>query len=234
VSEQQGNNHRYEAPRKPPGLISRIFGLFVGLFFFVFISTLTSIAIEWVGMVFFWEDEMSQHSHGVLQQELIYANDMIAQHIFKDFIATLYSGVSVAFRELFAFFGSSFSPSVNGDFATVLNSVGEYGRAAYYVTQIVFLRLIMVITCTFVYLFILSQAVVDGAVSRELRRLGGGRELDKRYLIARRSLVATFFLGNIFYITWPEPVHPLIFILPVVFLMYLALKTTIYRFQKYF
>lgn len=66
----------YQPPRrKEPSLIGQLFSALVQLFVWLMISLMLSIVIEWIGMIWFWPDQGSNHAKRVLAEDQRYLSE---------------------------------------------------------------------------------------------------------------------------------------------------------------
>jgi integrating conjugative element membrane protein (TIGR03747 family) len=238
-----------DTPRHPgerQGLAAGVLtGLAKALFWLLF-ALLFSIVIEWVGMMFWWPDQRTQHSQSMLEQELEYLNSDFRQSLLaSDTVAYAQRYRDIAYTVLFEWtrldevFTWLNAPSRPNDpqLMTRLRlgyrTLVDFVIAAITISQVFAVRLAVLTLAMPAFVLIGIVALVDGLVQRDLRRWGGGRESAFIYHHAKRWLFPALLLAWIIYLGLPFSVHPNVVILPFAGLFALSLTITAATFKKY-
>ena len=237
------NTQRHPAER---GIISQTFHVIFQTVALMLAALLFSIVVEWVGMVFFWPDEGTDHSRDMLAAELTYLNEDFKRSIVttsptlfaKDFADTFYyyGFEKTGFVKFIAWMKA---PPFAGDnrirmsLRKIYMPLSEYLVAAMIVTQVFAVRMAVLTLAMPVFLLFGLVGVTDGLVQRDLRRWGGGRESSFIYHHAKRFILPAV-LGTWFvYLSMPVSVHPNYVILPFAALFAMAVAITSSTFKKY-
>ncbi len=226
--------------------LSRILtGLAQGLKWLL-VSLFISILIEWVGMVFWWEDQGSAHSQQMLANELQYLgadsyySGWAAHRVqaARDFPDRVYDLVfeRIGIMELVHWITPVPSPHESG-IRPVLHrlhgSVSEYVVAAMQMVRVFVVRLTILVLSLPVFALFAWVALADGLVLRDLRRWGGGRESSFVYHYARKATLPLFLSAWVLYLVSPVSVHPFWILLPFALVFALAVRITAGTFKKY-
>lgn len=222
---------RQEKPKgfNPFNLILKPIGMAFTVTFYIMISIIVGIAIEWIGISFFWEQD---HAAKVLQQEFAYLGD--------NFSTTLFgmSAENTALKIIRALngylWGSQQQPTAGMLVIGWLQQLGQwtesYINAAIYVLMITSIRCVIIVLSTALVLIVTIAAAVDGLHERELRKLGGGNEHGDVYHWAKAWGPRILYMSPVLYLAWPTAINPNYIILPGLF----AFFTTVYLFfSKY-
>lgn len=237
-------NNRSEQPprRKEPGLLAKSVSWFVGGIYWLFISLVVSILIEWVGIAFFWPEQGSQHSAEVLRQDYRYLNQRVTQEA-SNIVSTIgdmtrkastwvdeNASIKRWLNETTERQGSGLRQWVKG----VYQQFGPYIDAVPNTTQVFFVRIAILILSMPAFFLFGVLGVVDGFVERDLRRWGGGRESSVIYNIARKSLARLFIATCVIYLSFPVSIEPSWIIIPFAMAFGLSVRVAVEKFKKYF
>lgn len=235
---------------KQQGLIACIITLPFRLFGVLCGSLLLSIAIECIGLHFFWPEESWHHAQHMLHFEL----EQVSEHFTRSVMVeepgrTANRWMDIAYDWLFIKSGllnwitdadAQASAGANNtvhDFKYYLGQVyvhfAAYLIAAAY-TALVFLVRLLVL-CLTLPLFLMAAFVgfIDGLVRRDVRSFGAGRESGFVYHRARASLMPLAVLPWVVYLVLPFSIHPLLVLLPCAALLGLAVNISAATFKKY-
>ena len=241
------NTREYPPPkkRKEPGLIGKLFSALIQLCVWLVISLILSIVIEWIGMRWFWPEQGADHAKKVFMTDQNYLNDQLRESSLsiKNHIVTFTNDAATwvenqsGFNALFEFIPSTPGSKLSGLRAW---GYGQYARfdlylqASSYVTQTFVIRLALILFSLPLFCIAMLVGAIDGLVERDLRRWGGGRESSNVFNLARSSVVPSFVMACVVYISLPFSVHPGIVILPFALLFGLAVRIAFERLKKYF
>jgi len=248
ASQAQGNASAQQ--RSEQGLISTTITRLMQLFFFLLMTLLFSILIEWLGMATdYWQEPDIQHSEKMLAQELKYLND--------DFKRSAIVEQPVEFAKNFAdrFYQITFQATgikaaviwlATPTLATASKTRGirktlhnmyllaeSYILAAMIVIQIFAVRLAVLILAFPVFVLLALLGLVDGLVQRDIRRWSGGRESSFVYHWAKKIFYPSLILPWIIYLAMPVSVHPNLVVLPFAVLFAVSVTVMASTFKKY-
>ncbi|ATN36804.1 integrating conjugative element membrane protein (plasmid) [Rhizobium sp. ACO-34A] len=228
------------------GLITlpfRLFGVLAG-------SLLISIAIECVGMYFFWPDEGWHHASNMLDYELA----QLSAHFTRSAIVqepgrTAHWLVEQAYDWIFVKSGLSqwiveaseqASAPARGaarDFRYYISLVyvwtESYLIASAFVLLVFIVRLLVLVLTLPLFLLATFAGLVDGLVRRDIRRFGAGRESGFVYHRAKASLMPLAVLPWVIYLALPISISPLLILLPSAIALGIAMDVFAGSFKKY-
>lgn len=228
------------------GTLTRLLGRVSQALYWLLFALLFSIALEWLGMVFWWPDEGLRHSREMLEAEVGYLQ--------ADFRRSLVSSDPARFAQRVAdktyvglfewtrlvdLLGWVGTPPATGESGLrirlhqLYQPLARFILAALQITQVFALRLAILLLATPVFLLFGVMALVDGLVRRDLRRWAGGRESSFVYHWSKRSALPLLVTAWIIYLALPFSVHPSGVILPFATLFALSIAITASSFKKY-
>ena len=211
------------AAREAPGLVGKLLRLLLWLF----ISLLFSILVECAGMTWWWPDEGLEHSRVMLEHEIGYlSGDLRSSALVADTAAYAKAFADTAYAWLWQRTGldaairwAGAPPPVEAsalrhEIHEVYARIAHYVVAAATVTQVFAVRVAVVTLSMPAFGLAALMGALDGLVSRDLRRWGGGRESSFVYHHARRWVWPMFLLAWVLYLSLPFSLHPSLAILP--------------------
>lgn len=235
---------------KQQGLIAGIITLPFRLFGVLCGSLLLSIAIECIGLHFFWSNESWHHAQRMLHFELAQVSEHFARSVIVEEPGrTASTLIERGYDWLFVKSGllqwitdadaqaSAGAGNAVHDFkyylAQVYVHVSAYVIASAY-TLLVFLVRLLVL-CLTLPLFLMTAFIgfIDGLVRRDVRSFGAGRESGFIYHRARATLMPLVVLPWVVYLALPFSIHPLFVLLPCAALLGLAVNIAAASFKKY-
>lgn len=231
--------------KKESGLIGSVFSSLVQGVFWLAVSLMLSILIEWVGMIWFWPGQGSEHAKAILTSDQVYLNQALYEQprvIKRRVIAVTHQSISWIVRQswiktiVHAVPNTTvgYFPLFQDRVQAVYQRHRDYLQASTYVTQTFAVRLALIVFSLPIFLIAALVGGVDGLVERDLRRWGGGRESSHVFNLARRSIMPAFVAACVIYISVPFSINPTIIILPFAILHGLAVRITFERLKKYF
>ena len=113
-------------------------------------------------------------------------------------------------------------------------SITDFLTAAFNVTAVFIIRLIILILYFPRLLLYTIVALVAGIVMRDIRKLSGGREYGYRFHYIKRWIKVSTGLVILAYLSVPEAIHPNWFLLPMVWMFSLSVLFLAATFKKYF
>lgn len=226
--------------RKEPGIIGRLLSGIFNLLFWLFISLLLSIAIEWVGMTWYWPDEGVNHSQAMLQHEQHYLNQRLQLHSTQhtqwvnDTIQHINQWITYVENNIHRILQQWNNHTYLGGVSRYYQQSTAYIAAVPYVAQVFFIRVSLIIFSLPAFILSGIFGAVDGLIERDLRRWGGGRESSNVYNIARKSTFPIFILACVMYLSLPVSIHPAWVIMPFVIIFGFSIRVSFERLKKYF
>ena len=229
-----------------PGIFSRaLTGIAQGLKW-LFISLILSILIEWIGMIFWWEEQGLAHSRRMLVKELQFLGADFHRSWLTEDPVQFASGLSerfyiIAFEwtgvvDLIAWITPAPGIEESG-LRPILHRfyrpVADFVLAAMQITQVFALRLAILTLATPLFGLFTLVALVDGLVRRDLRRWSGGRESSFVYHYAKKAAIPLIIMAWVLYLALPFSLHPSWIILPFALAFAFAVTITASTFKKY-
>ena len=228
------------------GVISGSFALLFAALFWLWIALVFSVLLEWAGMVFWWPDEGTAHSRGMLEAELSYINEDFQQSLVVASPARLarrfadgFYAVCFKWTRIAAFFDWLAAPPRPGEWRITTRVRGFYARisdfliAAMTITQVFAARLAVLTLALPAFALAALVGLADGLVHRDLRRWGGGREHGFLYHHAKRPLAPIFVACWVLYLSLPVSVHPTFVVVPFAAAFGALIALTASTFKKY-
>ena len=236
-------------PRRPvtrPGTFSRVLTGLAQCLKWLFLSLIFSVLIEWIGMLFWWEEQGLDHSRQMLVSELQFlgadfhrswltAHPMqFASDLSDRFyhIAFEWTGIVDLIQWITPVPGleeSGGRPVLHRFY----RPVADYVLAGMQITQVFALRLAILTLAMPVFGLFTLVALVDGLVRRDLRRWGGGRESSFVYHYAKKAAIPLIIMAWVLYLALPFSLHPSWIILPFALAFAFAVTITASTFKKY-
>jgi integrating conjugative element membrane protein (TIGR03747 family) len=217
---------------KEDGFIGKRVKFILDVFVWMLIALAISILIEWIGMTFgWWEQKGSQHAKYMLNTELAWLN--------RDFSEVLGSPAetSVRFSKfmyelLFVWWDKDIAASILS--IKSLGIIGLYIEASITIIQLFFARVAIISFSLPVFVVFALVAIVDGTMSRDIRRFGLDREGGLVFHVAKAGIKPIILTPFILYLASPWSIHPNWIILPFAVALSISLWTVTYKFKKYF
>ena len=236
-------------PRRPvarPGAVSRVLTGIAQCLKWILVSLVFSILIEWVGMVFWWEEQGLAHSRQMLVNELQFLGADFHRSWLTEHPMQFASDLSDRFY-YFAFEWTGIvdliqwitptpiieEPGVRPVLHALYRPVADFVLAGMQITQVFAVRLAILTLATPVFGLFTLVALVDGLVRRDLRRWGGGRESSFVYHYAKKAALPLIVTAWVLYLALPVSLHPSWIILPFALIFGFAVTITASTFKKY-
>ena len=246
MSVQQAAVRRTPAPAAATAEKRGILRSVLRLLGWIAASLAISVVVEWIGMTWWWPEQGAGHARGMLETELGYLAATGRGSVLTDdpeayaraFAATGYdwlwrrTGLERAAAAAARPPGPE-SGALRRAVHRAWNAIGEYVAAAVYVTELFFARLAVLSLSMPAFVLAVSMGVLDGAVQRDLRRWGGGRESSFVYHHARRLIWPAFVAAWVIYLSLPVSVHPAFVVIPFAAATGLVVAVTVASFKKY-
>tara|TARA_R110002110_G_scaffold158656_1_gene356127 strand:+ start:5688 stop:6422 length:735 start_codon:yes stop_codon:yes gene_type:complete len=228
------------------GTLSRLFGRLSQAFNWLLFALAFSIVLEWLGMVFWWPEEGLRHSRKMLAAEVGYLQVDFRRSLVSDDPARFAQTMADrTYRVLFEMTRlvdvidwlagppQTEESGLRVRLHWLYQPLAEFILAALQITQVFTLRVAILMLATPVFLLFGTVALVDGLVSRDLRRWGGGRESSFVYHWSKRSTLPLLVTAWVVYLALPFSLHPSWVILPFATLFAFCIAITASSFKKY-
>ena len=231
-------------PQRSSGLIFGTLELCLRLLGLLLASLIFSIALEFVGMLWFWPEQGWHHSHAMwlselgwlsnhfknslLVQEPAQATAKILEHL-NDW-AAVRSGWAQSDTQLKLL---SREASMQGQFAQVYVVMQDYLLAALFTVFTFVVRLAVLTLAMPLFLLAVVTGAVDGLMRRDLRKFGAGRESSFVYHRAKRTLLPLMVSPWVIYLSLPLTVNPIWVLLPCAAVLGWMVAVTAATFKKY-
>ncbi len=216
------------------------FAFLVKAFFWLFFSLLISIAVEWIGLTFWWPEEGAQHAIRMYEAELAMLTGDLGQSVFirdpTSFAGVLVYWVETAWRAsgLLSLIDWMGTPSSNKhSLHNLIHAAHEYAVATVFVTLVFAVRMAILILSLPLFVLFGLVGFIDGLVERDLRRFSAGRESAYVFHIAKRAMMPMVVLAWAIYLSLPFSLHPALVIIPFAVIFALSVGIAASSFKKY-
>ena len=187
-------------------------------------SAVASVAVEWIGMTWWWPEAGAEHAAGVLRREAGYLHEDFrpaAAHILRVaergyFYAFEWTGLAGALRWL-------------GGAARL----EEYVRAALSTVQVLLVRVVLLVFSLPAFGLFGLVGAASGLTLRDIRRWSAGREFGAVYHAAKRGAPRVLAAAAVVYLAVPVSVHPSAVIVPGAALFGASAMVVAASFKKY-
>ena len=190
----------------------------------LWLSLLMSVAVEWVGMTWWWPEQGSGHAEGVLRREAGYLNAD-----FRPAAAGILHGADRAWFYAFEWTGLAAGLRWLGGTARV----DEYVKAALLTVQVLIVRLVLLAFSAPAFVGFGLVGLAGGLTLRDIRRWSAGREFGGVYHAAKRTAPRVLFAAAFVYLAIPFAVHPTAVIVPGAALFGVSALVVAASFKKY-
>lgn len=216
------------------------FAFLVQAIFWLFFSLLISIAVEWIGLTFWWPEQGAQHAIGMYEAELAHLSGDLSNSVFvsdpKSFAAVLVRWVEAAWQwsGLLSVIEWMGTPPLDGQsFQGLVHTAHEYAVATVFVTLVFAVRIAILILSLPLFVLFGMVGLIDGLVERDLRRFSAGRESAYVFHIAKRAMTPMVVLAWAIYLSIPFSLHPALVIIPFAVIFALSVGIAASSFKKY-
>jgi len=228
----------YRRPWSLAGALERLFAaLSMGV-----LGWLLSLLIEWGGMAFdLWAEPGAGHSTRLLQTELTWLRQDLAPITGHPRLWDwTQEGARLAYRwtglEGLITWVVTPGPNEPSGMAALrrpLLHIGDYLLAAAQMTQLVGVRLAVVLLSLPAFAVAAVMGLLDGLVQRDLRRFGGAVESSFLYHHLKKLLSPLISVPILVYLAAPWPLHPTAMFVPPALAFGWIVQRTVARFKKY-
>ena len=188
------------------------------------LSAVASVAVEWVGMIWWWPDEGSAHAAHVLHREAAYLNED-----FRPAAARILHGAERA--HFYAFEWTGLAAALRWLGGTV--RLDEYVQAALLTVQVLLVRLVLLVFSAPAFGLFGLVGLAGGLTLRDIRRWSAGREFGGVYHAAKRGAPRVLYVAAFVYLAIPFAVHPSAVIVPGAALFGASVLIVAASFKKY-
>jgi len=189
-------------------------------------ALMLSIVVEWIGLIFFWTEQGTAHSHNMIRREIAYLGEATA-------LNPLIEDPAQPIRVVFSYLDAMQTSAID----VIRLSQMEWALialiAAVNIVKVFVLRLIVMLFSTPTFIVFGLVGLVRGLVAREIRRWGVGRESSGMYGLYMRLLPETFIGLWFFYLSMPFSLNPFYVVGPAAMLFAVLVANSSYRFKKY-
>lgn len=239
---------RAEYPVAKKGFIGKTLDLIFKVIGLLLISALTSIIIEWIGMIFFYPEQGYtgyEHAEEMMRKEISYlGNSVDGDSLNGEAVQAVSGKVTDVVNFLFIDSGivdmltSAKTPDANdGKFVRLVKGlIAEYYNyfmAVIYILIMFLIRLSILVLSIPAFLLFGLVGVSDGLMQRDLRRWCGGNESGYIYHWAKRFAMPVLIMAWVIYLAIPTSIHPNFIITPFAVLFGLVLMVMTSKFKKY-
>lgn len=215
-------------------------------FLFLLVGVITSIIVEWGGMVLVWEDQGAAHASNMLNTEMEYLD--------KDFKRQILGITPTALAEKSAVSTQRWlKPDVSTQTSLVKflkpvyrtdNTAIEYAKrfyqwsqpficAAHEIIVLYMVRLTIIVLSLPLIILVAIAWTVDGFCQRELRKDGGGRESSTKFKQFSSLIAFAMLAPFIFYLASPFPAHPNWVLAPIALCVATLVYMSASNYKKY-
>jgi integrating conjugative element membrane protein (TIGR03747 family) len=208
----------------------------------VALGWLLSITLEWGGMAFgLWEEPGAGHSTRLLQTELTWLRqDLVPATGHPRLVAWTQEGARLGYQwsglhalVTWLVTPAPHEPSGLTALRRTLLTFGDYLLAAAQITQLVGVRLAVVLLSLPAFAVAAVMGGLDGLVQRDLRRFGGAVESSFLYHHLKKLLRPLISVPILVYLAAPWPLHPTAVFIPPALAFGWIVQRTVARFKKY-
>lgn len=199
-------------------------------------SLFFSLAVEWLGIAFFWPEQGAEHSHLMMNEEL----GWFAENVTRSLLITDPAGkLDIILHQTWQgmFIDTGFIPWLeklrNRPDNAWIYWIDTYIQASVWITLTFVLRVFILLLTSPLFILAVLVGVVDGLVRRDIRRFGCGYESGFIYHHAKRSVMPVFFLAWVVYLSLPFSVNPCFILLPAALFCGLTVSIMFGLFKKY-
>ena len=209
------------------------------------LSLILSIVLEWVGMVYWWQDQGITHSADMLDYEIA----LVASELEHSLVSGDPAGFvedardrAQRFLEITGIAGLTRWAAAKPEPVSrtylarahrIAHRLSHFLIAAVQVVQLFTVRLAILVLALPAFVLLGGVGLVDGLVARDLRRRGGGRESSFIYHHARAAIAPLLVAPWVVYLALPVSLHPGWIVLPAAALAGLAMALSARSFKKY-
>ncbi len=188
------------------------------------LSAAASVAVEWIGMVWWWPDEGAAHAASVLRREAGYLHEN-----FRPSAARILGGADRAYHYAFEWTGLAGALRWAGGAARL----DEYVLAALSTVQVLIVRVVLLAFSAPAFGLFGLVGLAGGLTLRDIRRWSAGREFGGVYHAAKRGAPKVLAAAAVIYLAIPFAVHPTLVIVPGAALFGASVLIVAASFKKY-
>ena len=190
----------------------------------LWLSLVMSVAVEWIGMTWWWPEQGARHAADVLERE--------AGYLAADLRPAAGRVLRVAERVYFyAFEWTGLAAAL--DWLGGAADLSEYVRAALSTVQVLMVRVVLLAFSAPAFALLGIAGLASGLTLRDIRRWSAGREFGGLYHGAKRVAPRVLALAAVAYLAIPVSVHPTAVIVPGAALFGVSALVVAASFKKY-
>lgn len=190
-------------------------------------ALVVSIVIEWVGMLFWWDEN---HSRAMLQREVDYLSHLEINTLFKLHPVELATGAVETLNQGYAFLGADrWLPALQSQIGWLYLALSS----AVDVTYTLVIRLATVVLALPAFVFWGLLGLIDGLVERDIRKECGGIESSFVYHHVKPLMMPAIAVSCGLYLTLPISFNPGLFFLIPQGLFFITVYFTASSFKKF-
>ena len=190
----------------------------------LWLSLVVSVAVEWVGMTWWWPEQGAWRAAAVLKREAGYLN--------ADLRPAARRVLGAAERGYFyAFEWTGLAAAL--DWLGGTARLSEYVRAALLTVQVLIVRVVLLAFSAPAFALLGIAGLTSGLTLRDIRRWSAGREFGGLYHGAKRVAPRILALAAVVYLAIPVSVHPTAVIVPGAALFGASALVVAASFKKY-
>ncbi|MEM9257725.1 MAG: DUF4400 domain-containing protein [Pseudomonadota bacterium] len=207
-----------QKPVKEPGKIGRVLGLGLSLLSAVFVAMAASIIIEWLGIALNWWGV--DHAQRLLETERSYIEKIDA---YPSLVVSPYRiSADAVTRVDAAAAWMGWEGASEGYLAAAIN-----------IAKLISLRLAVCLFTLPAFLLVALVALLDGMVSRDIRKFTGGHESSYVFHKAKRFVIPSLLLTITVYLMIPFSIPPVAVFAPALCLAGVMIYIATSRFKKF-
>ena len=195
-----------------------------GMLHCLWLSLLMSVAVEWIGMTWWWPEQGAGHAANVLRREAAYLNED-----FRPSAARVLRGAERAWFYAFEWTGLAAALRWLGGAARL----DEYAKAAVWTAQVLIVRVVLLAFSAPAFVAFGLVGLTGGLTLRDVRRWSAGREFGGLYHAAKRGAPRVLFAAAFVYLAIPFAVHPTAVVVPGAALFGASALVVAASFKKY-
>ena len=190
----------------------------------LWLSLVMSVAVEWIGMTWWWPDEGAWHAADVLKREAGYLNADL-----RPAAGRVLDAAERGYYYAFEWTGLADALDWLGGTA----DLSEYVRAALLTVQVLMVRVVLLGFSAPAFALLGIAGLASGLTLRDIRRWSAGREFGGLYHRAKRVAPRVLAFAAVVYLAIPVSVHPTAVIVPGAALFGVSALVVAASFKKY-
>ncbi|EEF2419696.1 TIGR03747 family integrating conjugative element membrane protein [Salmonella enterica] len=249
--QTQGTKQDSSARTKRPGMLRfllwelpwHVLGILLASLFF-------SLLIEYIGLIFWWQEQGSLHARGMMETELGYLSSNFTRSLFiSEPAVTAMAWINFGYHQVFVDSGfirflsqgtaagtgpnTLLTGEILGLGNWLLTHLRDFLQATVYITVVFVVRVSILVLSIPLFVMVVMVAMVEGLCRRDLRRYGAGYESSFLYHHAKRFIKPSVIYPSMLYLSWPTAIYPNLMLLPAALLLGASVTVLMSTFKKY-